>query len=65
MSVNATIGASHIKTMLIENNRLQCLNISENQIGNNGMQHITEGLYQSNTLVKLEVCQCDISVEGN
>ena len=56
--------ASYIKIMLMENNKLQHLYISGNEIGNDGMRLITEGLQYNNTLTKLNAGGCDISVEG-
>ena len=57
-------GASFIKTMLMENNKLQCLYISSNKIGDDGLRLITEGLQCNNTLVKLDAYRCGISVKG-
>ena len=50
--------------MLMENNKLQHLNISLNAIGDAGVRLITEGLQYNNTLTKLHAEDCDISVEG-
>ena len=51
--------------MLMENNKLQYLNISRNNlIGDAGVRLITEGLQYNNTLTKLDAAQCSISVEG-
>ena len=50
--------------MLMKNNKLQYLDISGNEIGNDGMRLITEGLQYNNTLTKLHAERCDISVEG-
>ena len=50
--------------MLMENDKLQHLDIGLNLIGNDGMRLITEGLQYNNTLTKLDVRYCDISVEG-
>ena len=50
--------------MLMENNKLQHLNIGDNKIGDSGMRLITEGLQYNNTLTKLDAQECDISVEG-
>ena len=57
-------GAKYIKVMLMENNKLQCLDISGNEIGNDGVRLITEGLQCNNTLTKLIAWQCGISVTG-
>ena len=51
--------------MLMKNNKLQYLDISyNNEIGNDGVKLITEGLQYNNTLIKLYATFCDISVEG-
>ena len=50
--------------MLMENNKLQYLDIIWNEIGDDGMRLITEGLQCNNTLAKLNVWHCDISVTG-
>ena len=50
--------------MLMKNNKLQDLNIGGNIIGNDGVKLITEGLQYNNTLIKLHVRSCGISVEG-
>ena len=51
--------------MLMKNSKLQYLNIGgNNKIGNDGVKLITEGLQYNNTLIKLDVRGCDISVEG-
>jgi len=50
--------------MLMENKKLQHLNIGENKIGDDGVQCITEGLQQNNNLTELELRDCEISVKG-
>ena len=50
--------------MLMKNNKLQYLNIGSNNIRNDGVGLITEGLQYNNTLIKLVVVDCNISVEG-
>ena len=50
--------------MLMENNKLQHLDIGDNYIGDDGMRSITEGLQYNNTLTKLIACRCGVSVEG-
>ena len=57
-------GASYIK-MLLAKNKLQCLSVGGNAIGNDGVRLISEGLLCNNTLTKLYVWRCGISVEGN
>ena len=58
-------GASYIKSMLMENNKLQCFYVSSNKIGNDGVRLITEGLQHNNTLIKLDAYRCGFSVEGS
>ena len=58
-------GATYIKEMLMENKKLQHLDIADNKIGNDGVSHITEGLQQNYTLTKLMLYNCEISAKGN
>ena len=51
--------------MLMENKRLQHLDIRENAIGDEGVRHVTEGLQQNNSLTELLLYHCNISVKGN
>ena len=51
--------------MLMENNNLTHLNISDNDIGNDGVRHVTEGLQQNVNLTQLRLNNCKISVKGN
>ena len=57
-------GASHIKMMLMNNKKLEILNVSDNHIGNEGVRHITEGIQSNNTLTQLNILKCDFTVEG-
>ena len=57
-------GAGCIKSMLMENNKLQCFYISSNKIGDDGVRLITEGLQYNNTLTKLDAYRCGFSIEG-
>ena len=50
--------------MLMKNNKLQYLDIGNNEIGDDGVKLITEGLQYNNTLIKLDARSCGISVEG-
>ena len=43
---------------------LRELDVSSNQIGDNGMSLITEGLQSNKMLTKLDVSDCDLSVKG-
>ena len=49
--------------MLMKNNKLQYLSIGD-EIGDEGVKLITEGLQYNNTLIKLDAFECGISVEG-
>ena len=49
----------------MENKKLQHLNIGGNEIGDDGVRHVTEGLQQNDTLTELLLHQCRISVNGN
>jgi len=39
--------------MLVENKKLQHLNIAKNKIGDDGVRDVTEGLQQNDTLTEL------------
>ena len=43
---------------------LRELDVSSNQIADNGISLITEGLQSNKTLIKLNVSRCDLSVKG-
>ena len=58
-------GATYIKKMLMENKNLTHLNINSNNIGDDGVRHVTEGLQQNDTSTKLHLVTCEISVKGN
>ena len=52
--------------MLIENKKLQHLHIGHNKnIGDDGVRLVIEGLEQNDTLTKLVLSNCRISVNGN
>ena len=60
-----TTGVICIKTLLMENKKLQKLNIDDNQIGNEGVAAVCEPLYNYNTtLTELRMHNCGISVKG-
>ena len=50
---------------MLENNKVQHLDIGGNPIGDDGIRLITEGIQHNNTLTKLDAYSCDFSVEGN
>ena len=49
---------------MITGTTLRELDVSNNQIGDNGMSVITEGLQSNKMLTKLKVSGCDLSVKG-
>ena len=51
--------------MLMENKNLTLLDIGSNNIGDDGVRHVTEGLQQNDTLTKLWLGKCKILVKGN
>ena len=51
--------------MLIENKKLQHLDIGYNKIGDDGVRHVTEGLQKNDTLTELMLYDCKMSVKGN
>jgi len=59
-----TTGVICIKALLMENKKLQMLNIGSNQIGNEGVVAVCEGLYNNTNLTKLWMYDCGLSVEG-
>ena len=50
--------------MLMKNNVLQCLDIRDNNIGDDEVRQIAEGLQHNNALIKLDARNCDFLVEG-
>ena len=50
--------------MLTETNKLQYLDVSQNEIGDDGVRLVTEGLQYNNTLTELCACRCAFSLEG-
>ena len=51
--------------LLTKNSAIQCLNLSGNDIGNDGMRIITDVMICNNTLIMLSAEGCGISVEGS
>ena len=49
----------------MNNNKLQHLDIAHNDIGDDGVRHIAEGLQQNDALIELRLRNCQISVKGN
>ena len=58
-------GATYIKKMLMVNRTLKYLEIGYNNIQDDGVRDIMEGLQQNDTLTKLALYNCEISVKGN
>ena len=46
-------------------NNLKYLDISANKIQDDGVGDIMKGLHQNNSLTKLRLRKCEISVKGN
>ena len=59
-----TTGASCVGELLKVNNSLQELVMWGNQIGDDGMSSVADGLQCNNTLTKLDVGECGFSVKG-
>ena len=64
MIVIVTTGASCVGELLKINNSLQELVMWDNQIGDDGMSSVADGLQCNNTLTKLDVQRCGFSVKG-
>ena len=64
MIVIVTTGASCVGELLKVNNSLQELYMRSNQIGDDGMSSVADGLQCNNTLTKLDVERCGLSVKG-
>ena len=62
--VIVTTGASCVGELLKVNNSLQELVMWGNQIGDDGMSSVADGLQCNNTLTKLYVQECGFSVKG-
>ena len=64
MIVIVTTGASCVGELLKVNNSLQELSMRHNQIGDDGMSSVADRLQCNNTLTKLDVWECGLSVKG-
>ena len=51
--------------MLMVNRTLKHLDIGNNKIQDDGVRYIMEGLQQNDTLTKLRLYNCEVSVKGN
>ena len=64
MIVIVTTGASCVGELLKVNNSLQEVVMDNNEIGDDGMSSVADGLQCNNTLTKLNVERCGFSVKG-
>ena len=65
MIIIVTTGASCLGELLKVNNSLQELDIWHNDIGDDGMSSVADGLQHNNTITKLDVTYCKFSVKGS
>ena len=54
------LGTAHLKILLEKSRRLQCLNVSYNKIGSDGVKYIKDGLKQNDTLIELNISGCGV-----
>ena len=64
MIVIVTTGTSCLNKLLKVNNSLQELDMGYNDIGDDGMSSVADGLQYNKTLTKLKVWGCGLSVKG-
>ena len=64
MIVVVTTGASCLSELLKVNNSLQVLKMSYNDIGDEGISSVAEGLKHNKTLTMLNIENCGLSVKG-
>ena len=64
MIVIVSTGASCLGELLKINNSLQELDMGDNDIGDDGMSSVVDGLQYNKTLTKLDVERCGLSVKG-
>jgi len=62
--VVVTTGASCLSELLKVNNSLQKLIMWKNNIGDEGISSVAEGLKHNITLTKLNIARCGLSVKG-
>ena len=60
-----TTGASCLGELLKVNNSLQVLDMRDNDIRDDGMSSVADGLQHNNTITKLDVSECKFSVKGS
>ena len=59
-----TTGASCLGELLKVNHSLQELVMGDNDISDEGISSVADGLQCNNTLTKLDVRRCELSVKG-
>jgi len=64
MIVVVTTGAGCLGELLKVSNSLQELSMWHNDIGDEGMSSVAEGLKCNKTLTKLDIAVCGLSVKG-
>lgn len=62
--ITTVTGAIAVSKLLVKNHTLQELNVSRNDIGDDGISVIVEQLQHINTLTKLHVERCGLSMKG-
>ena len=62
--VIVTAGASCLGKLLKVNNSLQELDLWDNDIGDDGMSSVADGLQYNKSLTKLDVQKCGLSVKS-
>jgi len=62
--VVVTTGANCLSELLKVNDSLQELDMSENDIGDEGISSVAEGLKCNKTLTELDIARCGLSVKG-
>ena len=61
----STTGAGCIKTILMEANKLYLLRIGKNNIGDDGISYIAEGLQKNESLTILKAFDCGFKEKGS
>ena len=59
-----TIGVICIKTLLMENKTITSLDISSNDIGDEGVASVCQGVNHNKTVTTLSIHSCGFSVKG-
>ena len=59
-----TTGAICIKTLLMENKTITSLYIDNNDIGDEGVASVCQGLHHNKTVTVLYMWRCGFSVKG-